>query len=139
MTASLGSAVAASVTAAVAPSFGASLGVDMGGAGGDGVAAAAGDVPGGRAANTPRTGAHPLTFPTMAATNAHRTKARCLCLTSKIAVRKKFSMTLLLLEALGALLIFVFIIWWTMFSGRKNGEPIDPPADERKESQNKPK
>ena len=31
-------------------------------------------------------------------------------------------MTLLLLEALGALLIFIFIIWWTMFSGRKNGE-----------------
>ncbi len=34
-------------------------------------------------------------------------------------------MTLLLLEALGALLIFVFIIWWTMFSGRKNGELRD--------------
>jgi hypothetical protein len=31
-------------------------------------------------------------------------------------------MTLLLLEALGAGLIFVGIIWWTMFSGRKNGE-----------------
>jgi hypothetical protein len=31
-------------------------------------------------------------------------------------------MALLLLEALGALLILVFIIWWTMFSGRKNGE-----------------
>lgn len=31
-------------------------------------------------------------------------------------------MLLLALEALGALLIFVFIIWWTMFSGRKKGE-----------------
>jgi hypothetical protein len=31
-------------------------------------------------------------------------------------------MTLLLLEALGAGLIFIAIIWWTMFSGRKNGE-----------------
>ncbi|WP_177219013.1 hypothetical protein [Polaromonas sp. OV174] len=31
-------------------------------------------------------------------------------------------MTLLLLEALGALLLMVFIVWWTMFSGRKNGE-----------------
>jgi hypothetical protein len=31
-------------------------------------------------------------------------------------------MTLLLLEALGALLLLVFIVWWTMFSGRKNGE-----------------
>ena len=39
-------------------------------------------------------------------------------------------MTLLLLEALGALLIFVFIIWWTMFSGRKNGELKDEASDE---------
>jgi len=31
-------------------------------------------------------------------------------------------MALLLLEALGALLILVFIVWWTMFSGRKHGE-----------------
>ncbi len=37
-------------------------------------------------------------------------------------------MTLLLLEALGAGLLFIGIIWWTMFSGRKNGElPTDPP------------
>ncbi|RYX96849.1 MAG: hypothetical protein EOO28_06210 [Comamonadaceae bacterium] len=36
-------------------------------------------------------------------------------------------MVLLLLEALGALLLLVFIVWWTMFSGRKNGElKIDP-------------
>lgn len=34
-------------------------------------------------------------------------------------------MLLLALEALGALLIFVFIIWWTMFSGRKKGERHD--------------
>lgn len=31
-------------------------------------------------------------------------------------------MTLLLLEALGALLLLVFIVWWTMFSGRDKGE-----------------
>ena len=41
-------------------------------------------------------------------------------------------MWLLLLEALGALLIFVFIIWWTMFSGRQRGErrrdENEPPA-----------
>jgi hypothetical protein len=36
-------------------------------------------------------------------------------------------MTLLLLEALGALLIFIFIVWWTMFSGRPKGEL--PPDD----------
>ncbi len=32
-------------------------------------------------------------------------------------------MGLILLEALGALLILVIIVWWTMFSGRKGGEP----------------
>jgi hypothetical protein len=31
-------------------------------------------------------------------------------------------MALLLLEALGALLLLVFIVWWTMFSGRQKGE-----------------
>ena len=41
-------------------------------------------------------------------------------------------MTLLLLEALGALLIFVFIVWWTMFSGRKNGELKDRTDDQQK-------
>ena len=52
-------------------------------------------------------------------------------------------MTLLLLEALGAGLLFVGIIWWTMFSGRKNGElpqdtatpvPPTPPAQAPSES-----
>jgi hypothetical protein len=38
-------------------------------------------------------------------------------------------MTLLLLEALGAGLLFVGIIWWTMFSGRKDGElPVQDEA-----------
>ena len=31
-------------------------------------------------------------------------------------------MWLIFLEALGALLLLLFIIWWTMFSGRKRGE-----------------
>jgi len=31
-------------------------------------------------------------------------------------------MWLLLLEALGALAILLFIVWWTMFSGRPKGE-----------------
>ncbi len=35
---------------------------------------------------------------------------------------QKDVMTLLLLEALGALLLLLFIVWWTMFSGRKRGE-----------------
>ena len=40
-------------------------------------------------------------------------------------------MTLLLLEALGALLILIFIVWWTMFSGRKNGELKDDKDDKQ--------
>ena len=41
-------------------------------------------------------------------------------------------MGLILLEALGALALLIFIVWWTMFSGRKRGERRDdgddPPA-----------
>jgi hypothetical protein len=36
-------------------------------------------------------------------------------------------MVLILLEALGALLALVLIVWWTMFSGRSNGELPDLP------------
>ena len=43
--------------------------------------------------------------------------------------RSPFFMGLILLEALGALALLVFIVWWTMFSGRKGGE-IDEEADE---------
>lgn len=35
-------------------------------------------------------------------------------------------MLLILLEALLALVLLLAIVWWTMFSGRKRGEP---PAD----------
>ncbi|MBB3180530.1 hypothetical protein [Variovorax sp. Sphag1AA] len=34
-------------------------------------------------------------------------------------------MGLILLEALAAGLVFILIIWWTMFSGRKRGELKD--------------
>jgi len=43
---------------------------------------------------------------------------------SSIAFQEN-TMALLLLEALGALLLLVFIVWWTMFSGRKKGELKD--------------
>ena len=46
-------------------------------------------------------------------------------------------MTLLLLEALGALLILIFIVWWTMFSGRKNGELKGDVTDEVNGKQSK--
>jgi len=48
-------------------------------------------------------------------------------------------MTLLLLEALGALVLLVFIVWWTMFSGRKKGElPEDVQRERDEDSQPKP-
>ena len=38
-------------------------------------------------------------------------------------------MLLILLEALLALVLLLAIVWWTMFSGRKRGEPpADPQA-----------
>jgi hypothetical protein len=37
-----------------------------------------------------------------------------------------FVMTLLILEALGALLLLVLIVWWTMFAGRNKGELPEP-------------
>ena len=36
-------------------------------------------------------------------------------------------MGLILLEALGALVLLLLIVWWTMFSGRKRGELPDAP------------
>ena len=41
-------------------------------------------------------------------------------------------MGLILLEALGALLLLVLIVWWTMFSGRKNGELPAADPDQKK-------
>ena len=43
-------------------------------------------------------------------------------------------MGLILLEALLALVLLVPIVWWTMFSGRRKGEPPrDDAADDRPE------
>lgn len=47
-------------------------------------------------------------------------------------------MTLLLLEALGAFLIFLFIVWWTMFSGRRKGELPESVEEEKKQKQATP-
>ena len=38
-------------------------------------------------------------------------------------------MWVILLEALGALALLVFIVWWTMFSGRRRGEPPEEPDE----------
>lgn len=54
-------------------------------------------------------------------------------LTTMIRVSRNLdAMGLLILEALGALLLLVFIVWWTMFSGRRRGEraaDTQPPND----------
>ena len=39
-------------------------------------------------------------------------------------------MGLILLEALGAMVLLVLIVWWTMFSGRKNGELEAPKIED---------
>ena len=41
-------------------------------------------------------------------------------------------MLLILLEALLALLVLVAIVWWTMFSGRKKGEPVREDVEDKK-------
>jgi hypothetical protein len=43
-------------------------------------------------------------------------------------------MGLIFLEALGAGILLVLIVWWTMFSGRKGGE-----LDDRDDAQEPPK
>ena len=48
-------------------------------------------------------------------------------------------MGLILLEALGAGLVLILIVWWTMFSGRKGGEIDDTPeADDLPPQTKKP-
>ena len=47
----------------------------------------------------------------------------------RMAQLKAQVMWVILLEALGALVLLVFIVWWTMFSGRSKGERSD---DERR-------
>ena len=73
----------------------------------------------------------------MAPTAAHRPQACHRGLSEPVVDSAFFTIMLLLfLEALGALCLFVFIVWWTMFSGRKGGELPDahkandtPPED----------
>jgi len=46
-------------------------------------------------------------------------------ITSPTSHWSPFLMGLILLEALAAGLVFILIIWWTMFSGRNKGELHD--------------
>lgn len=45
---------------------------------------------------------------------------------------------LLLLEALGALILLLFIVWWTMFSGRRKGELPDDVTRDAKADEDRP-
>jgi cbb3-type cytochrome oxidase subunit 3 len=47
-------------------------------------------------------------------------------------------MGLILLEALLALGLLVFLVWWTMFSGRKRGEPPDHASNLARKTQHPP-
>lgn len=53
------------------------------------------------------------------------------------SLEKRF-MTLILLEALGALALLVLIVWWTMFSGRDKGELPDRTPDQADDDQRRP-
>jgi hypothetical protein len=54
-------------------------------------------------------------------------------ITAVFTTRVRCVMVLLLLEAFGAMVLLIFIVWWTMFSGRKNGELKDAEKDNSKE------
>ena len=45
--------------------------------------------------------------------------------THRVANRKALDMWVILLEALAALGLLLFIVWWTMFAGRRKGERRD--------------
>lgn len=51
----------------------------------------------------------------------------------KSVLCERDGMTLLLLEALLALVILIAIVWWTMFSGRHKGELKTPETADKQE------
>jgi ABC-type transporter Mla subunit MlaD len=46
-----------------------------------------------------------------------------------IAKKRARIMWLVILEAFGAAALLVFIVWWTMFSGRRRGERDPGPSE----------
>jgi hypothetical protein len=67
-----------------------------------------------------------------AAATPRRPVPRICAAASRLAPSKARVMWVILLEALAALALLLFIIWWTMFSGRPRGERRDDrdPPDE---------
>jgi len=70
--------------------------------------------------------AQPARLPTMPHTPAERARWRHPGATFE---KENQAMWLIVLEAVGALALFVFLIWWTMFSGRRQGELDDQPTE----------
>ena len=64
---------------------------------------------------------------------ASKTSAAAI-MTPVFTTRVRSGVALLLLEAFGAMVLLVFIVWWTMFSGRKNGELKDDSKDTSKDT-----
>jgi hypothetical protein len=56
------------------------------------------------------------------AEQAHKALTMAMHSAAWVVLGKIFNMWLLLLEALGALALLVFLVWWTLFSGRDKGE-----------------
>ena len=48
-----------------------------------------------------------------------------MALAARVAPWRAIVMWVILLEALGALVLMLLIVWWTMFSGRRHGERRD--------------
>ena len=110
--------------------------VDEGGKGGGVVAAVDGPGVGELAEGLSGTGAsktvaneQPAKLPTIAA-NAQHKRSR------GFKRNGTWIMVLILLEALLALVLFVVIVWWTMFSGRNKGEL--PSTEKKDEDDPKP-
>jgi hypothetical protein len=105
-----GAAPEATGTTAAGSATGAAIGTGLG-------AGAAGGAAGGALGLTAQPKSQ--TLPTMTLTHLDTTR-----------------MLLLLLEALLAGLLLIGIVWWTMFSGRKDGEL--PPENDTEQSDRKP-
>jgi hypothetical protein len=73
-----------------------------------------------------------LRIPAMISTDVART-TRCKRMPATVGMAgqgRQPDMGLILFEALMALALFVFFVWWTMFSGRRGGEPLDHASSE---------
>lgn len=64
----------------------------------------------------------PERLPTIKAREAHAGAWRPL-----FGITPANIMWLIVLEAIAALAVLLFLVWWTMFSGRRGGEISEPP------------